>query len=162
MLNLNWIPKKYHHMLETDSYYGGREDGYWLYLKPEFYSPCTDSHTIHEYTQKDVLKCLRLVQELEIVKIENDSIGTTITYSDGQTWLVDSEEIDFLINSDNEQKIAYNVYQLPNGKIYAFKFDWVTNEFICKHDWSNQKDLTTVKKNCTDTWHYFYSFNVIK
>lgn len=52
------VPKKYHDMIE-DIYKD--IDGYWINLKEEFYSTGTGTNTIHEYTQKDVLKELKTI-----------------------------------------------------------------------------------------------------
>lgn len=56
---LHFIPKKYRNMVAADSYKGDREEGYWIYLQPEFYNEEMQSRTIHEYTQKDVLRVIR-------------------------------------------------------------------------------------------------------
>lgn len=54
------VPKKYHKMIKEIDY-EGKDDGYWAYLEEGYISPDTDSHTIHEYKQSDLLKIIRNV-----------------------------------------------------------------------------------------------------
>ena len=72
---LQFIPDKYKHMVASDSYYAGRQDGYWVYLKEEFFNEEMGCQTIHEYTQKDVLRVLKSTREITL----QDAINANYT-----------------------------------------------------------------------------------
>ena len=56
------VPKKYH--VAIDEIIKDVE-GYWVYLNDGYKSSDTMTYTIHEYTQKDVLKALQTIIKVE-------------------------------------------------------------------------------------------------
>ena len=50
------FPKKYESRVSSAE---SDMDGYWIHLKPGWYSPDMECHTIHEYTVKAALAALR-------------------------------------------------------------------------------------------------------
>lgn len=58
------IPKKYEAMLDEQPYKDS--DGWWATLKEGYYSPTTDSHTVHEDTAAEFMISLKqCVPEVE-------------------------------------------------------------------------------------------------
>lgn len=53
------IPLMYQDML-TEVYHDS--DGYWAYTRTGFMSPTTECHTIHEMTQKELIKEIRMIE----------------------------------------------------------------------------------------------------
>lgn len=54
------VPKKYQHMIELIDDEG--TEGYWVYTNHGYYSPDMECHTIHEYTQAEVLQKIRNIE----------------------------------------------------------------------------------------------------
>ena len=57
------VPKKYEHMIEEiwteDDGWFGNGLSYWVSIADGFYSPEMYSHTLHESTQKEILRLIR-------------------------------------------------------------------------------------------------------
>lgn len=56
------VPKKYQERIK-EIYQD--EDGYWCILNPDWHH-VDDSHTIHEYTQADILRCIRETEPVNL------------------------------------------------------------------------------------------------
>lgn len=57
------IPKKYQPYI-TEVWYEGQEDGYWADLLECCICDDTETHFVHEWTQKDFLKSLQSIRLL--------------------------------------------------------------------------------------------------
>lgn len=57
------IPKKY--QVAIDEIIKDADGDYWVYLNDGYKSSDTMTYTIHEYTQKDVLKALQTIIKVE-------------------------------------------------------------------------------------------------
>ena len=68
------IPKKYEKYI-IEVWYEGEDDGYWANLYECCLCEDTDSHLVHEWTQKDFLRSLRsirIMEEKEYISLFSD------------------------------------------------------------------------------------------
>jgi len=59
-----YIPKKYQEAVEDFEY--DPLDKYWVYLKDEYISTATGTHTIHEYTIQELKKSFKTIKKVDV------------------------------------------------------------------------------------------------